>query len=199
VFEAVAAANPHRYLEVGCGEGELAAWVRAELGCEVVAIDQSERMVEITRARGVDAHMGDVQNLPFGDGEFDCAVAAWMLYHVPDVDRALSELSRVLVAGGRLVAVTNYSDHLRELKELVGAPPRTEWHFAGEEGEQLLRPWFSDVQVCDVSGTVTFPDRAAVQAYVQASAQLLGGAVDVPELDEPLLVRRRPVIFVATK
>jgi ubiquinone/menaquinone biosynthesis C-methylase UbiE len=38
-----------------------------------------------------------------------------MLYHVPDAPRALSELARVLSPGGRLVAVTNGGDHLREL------------------------------------------------------------------------------------
>ncbi|HEU0304576.1 MAG TPA: class I SAM-dependent methyltransferase [Gaiellaceae bacterium] len=199
VFEAVAAVGPSRYLEVGCGEGELAARVQDELGCEVIAIDQSERMVERTRARGVNARVGDVQQLPFGDGEFDCAVAAWMLYHVPDIERALAELLRVLVAGGRLVAVTNYSDHLRELKEFVGAPPRSAWHFPGEDGERLLRRWFSEVDVRDVGGTVTFADREAVLTYVRASVQLFGGAGEVPELDQPLVVRRRPVIFVAKK
>jgi ubiquinone/menaquinone biosynthesis C-methylase UbiE len=54
-FEAVAAARPRRILEVGCGEGELAERMQRELGAEVVALDQSERMVELTRARGVDA------------------------------------------------------------------------------------------------------------------------------------------------
>ena len=44
-------------------------------------------MVELARARGVDARVGDVQELPFADGAFDCVVAAWMLYHVPDLDR----------------------------------------------------------------------------------------------------------------
>jgi SAM-dependent methyltransferase len=199
VFEAIAAAKPARYLEVGCGEGELAARVQAELECDVVAIDQSERMVELTRERGVDARVGDVQDLPFPGGEFDCAVAAWMLYHVPDVERALDELARVLRPGGRLVAVTNYSDHLAELKELVGREPSTAWPFRGEEAERLLRPRFVSVEKTDADGTVTFADRDAVLAYVRPSRVLFGDEPDVPQLAEPLVVRRRPVIFVATK
>lgn len=198
VFGAITDAAPSRYLEVGCGEGELAARVRQELGCEVVAIDQSERMVELTRARGVDARVGDVQDLPFGDGEFDCAVAAWMLYHVPDVERALDELARILRSGGRLVAVTNYSDHLQELKELVGRAS-TSWAFPGEGAEAMLRPRFSSVEAVDARGTVTFRDRDSVLSYVRPSAGLFGGEPVVPELTEPLVVRRRPVIFVATK
>ena len=64
-------------------------------------------MVELTGRAASSAVVGDVQELPFADGIFDCAVAAWMLYHVPDLDRALRELARVLRPGGRLVAVTN--------------------------------------------------------------------------------------------
>ena len=84
-------------LEVGGGEGELAARIVDELGAELVGIDQSERMVEIQRSKGVDARVGTVEELPFADGEFDLAVAAWMLYHVPDPHRALAELARVFV------------------------------------------------------------------------------------------------------
>src|SRR2546422_318100 len=52
-FEAVAEADPRRVLEVGGGEGELAGRIRDELGVEVTAVDQSERMVEIQRSKGI--------------------------------------------------------------------------------------------------------------------------------------------------
>ena len=199
VFEAVAEVSPRRFLEVGCGPGELAARVQRELAADVVAVDTSERMVELAREEGVDARVGDVQDLPFRNGEFDCAVAAWMLYHVPDVERALDELARVLRPGGRLIAVTNYSDHLQELKDLVGAPPGGFRNFVGEDAERLLRARFADVRVIDATGTVTFLDREAVLAYVLPSRGLFGDEPEVTELAEPLVVRRRPVIFVATK
>src|SRR5688572_8135888 len=137
VVEAVAEAQPRSVLEVGCGEGELAARILEELDAELVAIDQSERMVELARARGVDARVGDVRELPFPDASFDVAVAAWMLYHVPDLQSAVGELARVLGPGGRLVAVTNASDHLREMLELAGVD---DWDFSfrAENGAELL-------------------------------------------------------------
>src|SRR5439155_23857328 len=83
-------------------------------------------------ARGVEALVGDVQDLPFADGSFDCALAAWMLYHVPELDRGLAELARVLRRGGRLVAVTNSEWSLRELWELVGSDPAGRYSFGAE-------------------------------------------------------------------
>ncbi|MBA3365177.1 MAG: class I SAM-dependent methyltransferase [Actinobacteria bacterium] len=199
VFEAVAEVQPSRFLEVGCGPGELAARVQDDLGAQVVAVDSSERMVELARGRGVDARLGDVQELPFADGEFDCVVAAWMLYHVPDVARALGELARVLLPGGRLIAVTNGIDHLRELREFLGLPGERLTTFNSENGEELLRAHFEGVESRDAGGTVTFPDRDAVLAYVVPSAPLFEAVGEVPELEGSLVVRRRPMIFVAEK
>jgi SAM-dependent methyltransferase len=195
-FQAVSEIEPRRVLEVGCGEGELAERVSRELGCDVLALDQSERMVELTRARGVHAVVGDVQALPFADGEFDCAVAAWMLYHVPDVVRALGELARVLRSGGRLVAVTNASEHLRELKDLLGVE-RDSPTFWGHNGEGLIRRHFANVERRDTHGWIAFPDRAAAQDYVDAT--ILFGGRQLPPHAGPLRVRRASVVFVADK
>ena len=191
--------EPKRVLEVGCGFGDLAVRVGEELGAEVVAVDLSPRMVEIARGRGVDARVGDVQELAFTDGEFDCAVAAWMLYHVPDVDRAVAELARVLRDGGRLVAITNALDHLHELRALVGLPPRTATPFSAEEGPAILRRAFARVEAIDAGGTVEFPDRSAVVDYVAASASLMGAGREVPEFTAPFVVTRHPVVLIADK
>ena len=199
LFAAIAEARPGRVLEVGCGPGEVAARVQEELGAEVVALDISPRMVELARERGVSAQVGDVQELPFEDEAFDLAVAAWMLYHVPDVPRALAEVARVLRPGGRLVAVTNYLDHLHEARELIGAPARTFTSFSGDTGEELLREQFADVERREASGDIRFPERAALVSYVQATRGLWRLDTEVPDVDLPFVVRRRTVVFVATK
>jgi ubiquinone/menaquinone biosynthesis C-methylase UbiE len=183
-------------LEVGGGPGELAARIRTELGCEVVMLDVSERMVELARGRGVDARVGDVQELPFDDGSFDCAVAAWMLFHVPDLQRGLEELARVLSPGGRLVAVTNASDHLRELRELAGSAA---WAlaFSRENAEPRLRACFAEVERRDADGWVTIEEDEAVRAYV---ASLGGDApAHLPPYELPLRARRASSVFVCTR
>jgi SAM-dependent methyltransferase len=198
VFEAVRQAEPGRVLEVGCGEGELAQRLAEELGVQLVALDQSERMVELARGRGVDARVGDVQELPFDAGSFDAAVAAWMLYHVPDLDRALGELGRVLRPGGRLVAITNYATHLGEMFRLVGVD-RWALPFGAESGAEILSRHFSHVEARDAIGTVTFHDAEAIRAYLRSSDRLSVYADIVPELKEPLVAHRRNVVFVADK
>jgi SAM-dependent methyltransferase len=199
-FEAVAEVAPRRVLEVGCGPGELAARIGAEVGAEVVAVDSSLRMVELARARGVDARQGDVQRLDFGDGEFDCAVAAWMLYHVPDVERALAELARVLEPGGRLVAVTNGLTHLRELRELLALPVEDRVSpFSAESGTELLTRHFARVEARDAAGAIRFPGRDEAAAYVEASRTLFDTPAPLPDFEGELVVTTRPVIFVAHK
>jgi SAM-dependent methyltransferase len=194
---AVAAARPRRVLEVGCGWGELAEWIARETGARVVATDLSPRMVELARERGVDARIADVQELPIGDGEFDCAVAAWMLYHVPDLERALAELARVLRPEGRFVAVTNSSFHLQELRELVGSGPSPS-AFTRENGEELLGRQFVRVTREDVDGRVEFPTRRDVEEYVRASISMSSFAANLPTVvEEPFLARRAISIFVA--
>jgi ubiquinone/menaquinone biosynthesis C-methylase UbiE len=200
VFEGIAEVAPRRVLEVGCGEGELAKRLQFELGAEVIALDQSERMVELTRARGVDARVGDVRMLPFEDGSFDVAVAAWMLYHVRNVDRAVGELARVLRPGGRLVAATNASDHLHEMLSLAGlARAFDDLSFRAENGAEALERHFARVEIRDASGTVTFRDAEQIRSYLRSSARFADGADRVPELTEPLVARRRHVVFVAEK
>jgi SAM-dependent methyltransferase len=199
VFEAVAEVRPKSVLEVGCGLGELAERMQRDLTAEIVAIDQSERMVELAQARGVDARVGDVQELPFDDDSFDVAVAAWMLYHAPNLDRAVGELARVLRPGGRLVAATNASDHLHEMLHLAELDAGFNFSFTAENGAGILRRHFARVETRDASGTVTFRDAEQIRSYLRSSARLSDGADRVPELREPLVARRRPVVFVAEK
>jgi SAM-dependent methyltransferase len=197
-FEAIAAAKPRRVLEVGGGEGELAERIVNELGAELVGIDQSDAMVEVQRSKGIDARVGDVQSLPFEDGEFDAALAAWMLYHVQELDRGLGELARVLRPGGILVAVTNSVDHLRELFELGRMASRIgRFNFRSENGDEVLRRHFTRVDRRDAHGSVVMDD-ATVRSFA-ASWDALSPLVKMPPLGEPVRVSRHSTVFVARK
>lgn len=199
LVDAVAAAAPRRVLEVGCGWGELAEWIARETCAEVVAIDLSPRMVELASERGIDARVGDVQELEFADETFDVVVAAWMLYHVPDLERGLAEIARALRPGGTFVAATNSRFHLQELRDLVGSGPST-LKFSREDGEDHLRPHFLSVDRIDVDGTLELSDRAGVEDYVTASISMSPFIANLPaEIDVPFSARRGSSVFVAVK
>jgi SAM-dependent methyltransferase len=194
-FDAVAEAEPRLILEVGPGRGELAERMHRELDARVIAVDQSERMVALTEARGIEAIVGDAEDLPFRDGIFDVVVAAWMLYHAQDLDRTVRELRRVLRPDGRLVAVTNSERSQHELWSLVGYRPS--YGFSAENGEWPLLAHFTIVERRDVHGTVTFPDREAAHRYVASSPMAARLADNLPFFDGPLVCSRHVVVFVA--
>jgi ubiquinone/menaquinone biosynthesis C-methylase UbiE len=196
-FDEVMAAGPRRVIEVGCGRDELAdALIRA--GIEVVAVDQSARMVELTAARGVDARVGDVQDLPFPAQSFDAAIANFMLYHVPDLDRGLSELVRVLTSGGVLVAATNSVLQLAEMWELVGRDlsDRADL-FMRETGEPILRRHFRAVRCVDFDSTIALT-ASEMRDYIAHSVRHRHLAERVPEFAGTLTVTTGSCVFVAT-
>ena len=195
-FAAIEEFGPIRVLEIGCGPGEATERVTRELGATVVAVDISPRMVDLAKRRGVDARAGDVQELDFGDESFDCALAAWVLFHAQDVDRAVGELARVLRRRGRLVAVTNGVGHLSEIWDLVRVE-RKPSVFNRENGEEVLRRHFATVSRRDADGTVAFPDAEAVRSYVRSWNNGDVYAERVPELAQPLVAHRRTTVFVA--
>ena len=197
-FETVAGLHPRRVLEVGCGMGNFAERVARETSAEVVATDLSPRMVELARERGLDARVADVQELSFGDGEFDCAVANAMLYHVEDLDLALSELARVLEPGGKLVAVTIGEAHLAEVWRLVGYQ-KAERPFSRENGAEQLARHFRSVQREDVDAQLVFPDAAAVHDYVESTIFSAEVRRPLPEFEGPFRAGAHATVFVAER
>jgi SAM-dependent methyltransferase len=195
--DAVLEAGSGRLLEVGCGTGDFTERLQREAAGNIVAVDLSDRMVALTKARGVEAACADIETLPFGDGRFDCVLANRVLYHVPDLDRGLGEIARVLRPGGRLIAVTYSDDHLRELSDLVGWSPRTT--FSAENGAAALRNHFASVERRDFSGNARFATFDAVRSFLAAYGEL--SEVDLVsrlgEVRTPFNATYRHALFVA--
>jgi ubiquinone/menaquinone biosynthesis C-methylase UbiE len=183
-------------LEVGCGTGVFAERLLRELpGVALLAVDQSPRFVELTRERGVPAQVQDVQHLLAGDASYDVVLALWMLYHVPDLNRALAEVRRVLRPGGRFVAVTNGDEHTADLRrEAGGDAVRTT--FSSENGEASLRRHFETVTRQDIETRAVFADRATALAYLESSNEEI--AWSPPEDGWPREYAGYPTVFIAS-
>lgn len=177
VREQVVARRPCQVLEIGCGTGAFArSVIEALAGVEYVATDAAPSMVAAARTLGVPAQCVDAQSLPFDDDSFDVVVAAWMLYHVGDLDVTLAEVRRVLRPGGTFVAATNGDRHLAGLlRDAGGAPIRLQ--FSSENGVPSLGRHFDVVSRRDIMTWAAFADHAATTAYLQTFAPDLARAL----------------------
>lgn len=197
-FEQLLEAGPRRVLDAGCGRGDFGERLAAA-GIEVVGLDQSSRMVDLTRERGLEAVVGDIAELPFPDESFDAAAANHVLYHLPDVDRGLAELARVLRPGGRLVATTNAVRSLGEMWDLVGRDLSERWEiFMRETGEAMLRRHFADVRMIPIDGTVdlTADEMRNYIAHSVAHKHLAG---NVPDDVGAMTLTASGAVFVASR
>ena len=92
-------------LDAGMGAGRLCEALTRN-GWKVSGIDASEAMVELARQRVPTASdrlvQGVLEKMPFGDAQFDVAVATGVL-EFSELDSALAELSRVVKAGGMVL------------------------------------------------------------------------------------------------
>ncbi|MBQ0906369.1 class I SAM-dependent methyltransferase [Micromonospora sp. U21] len=102
-----------RVLDVGCGSGELLAYLD-RLGASTAGVDPAPGMIEVARARatGADIRLGRAEQLPWPDGEFDLVTSFNALQFADDVLDALTEFVRVAAPGG-LVAISNWAEAAR--------------------------------------------------------------------------------------
>ncbi len=116
VVRLLALKGSERVLDVGCGTGTLTRHIASSLSntersC-VVGVDAAKAMIAVARRKA--GHVPNVtfedalaEQLPFTDGSFDCAISTMFFHHI-DTGlklRALNEMWRVLVPGGKTVIV----------------------------------------------------------------------------------------------
>jgi ubiquinone/menaquinone biosynthesis C-methylase UbiE len=94
-----------KLLDLGCGTGHQMAELR-ERGYQVVGVDGSAEMLEHARANNPDAelHQTDVDDLPLPDQGFDYILCIEVLRYLPESERCVAEMARVLRPGGVAVA-----------------------------------------------------------------------------------------------
>ena len=104
-LSAARVAKGTRLLDVCTGPGVLAG-AALERGAQVVGLDFSGKLIDIAKRNvpGAEFQQGDAQDLPFEVESFDAVVCGYGVIHVPEPQKALSEMHRVLKPGGHLGA-----------------------------------------------------------------------------------------------
>jgi ubiquinone/menaquinone biosynthesis C-methylase UbiE len=165
LFDHLQAPENAKVLELGVGSAKLWQMNRERIpqGWTITLSDISEGMLEDAKKNVADIagtfsfRVVDAQAIPFEDDTFDVVLANHMLYHVPDVDKAVSEIRRVLKSGGHFYATTNSSTHMKELDDFVeehmasklpGVFSRFDISgFVLENGEEKLSKYFDNVKL----------------------------------------------------
>ncbi len=129
-----------KLLDIACGTGVLTEqFVR--MGAEVTAIDLTPKAVELTKKRLDLYHLNatvmeaDAQQMPFADNTFDFVCAWGCLMHMPETEKAISEIHRVLKPGGKMLAMMYHrnSVHLRYAIQLGRGILRGQYFFYDDQ------------------------------------------------------------------
>lgn len=171
-----------RILELGCGTGEL--WLENEeripKEVNIVISDFSEGMVAQVQEnlKNINASFQfkviDAQAIPFEEDQFDIVIANHMLFHLPDREKGLAEIRRVLKPNGWLYASTIGSNHLKEINELVTRfePRFSAWNtlasdsFNLENGAAQLEQFFSNVSIFQYTDSLKITEVRPLIEYI---------------------------------
>jgi len=123
-----------RVLDAGCGKGRFARVLQEqEPLAEIWGLDISEEMLRFV-PEGIHTRAGSMTELPFESGFFDAAYATESLEHAVEIEKAVSEICRVVKPGGRIAIIDKNAAKWGRLET-----PEWERWFTRRELERLLR------------------------------------------------------------
>ncbi|MEU8975305.1 methyltransferase domain-containing protein [Streptomyces monashensis] len=193
-----------KVLDVGGGTGAVVREIAARLGSVTTVEPHAAREASLRPLTedGVRVLAGRAEQLPLADGEFDAALATWVLHYTDDPDAAVTEMARtvdrthpeakvVLVQGApdnELIALWN-----RTCASLIGEAPDHQGHLLTRAARILAAHGFEDLSFHRARVDVVFPE-AGPEAKAQAAAGVLA---DFWNTGHPQLVQLREALLPA--
>ena len=113
----VTKSHPNTILDLATGTADLAiALAKRNPKAHIIGMDISEKMLEIGKEKvrcqnlenQIDLCFGDAASLPFEDASFDVVTVAFGVRNFENLDKGLSEISRVIKSGGQ-VSILEFS------------------------------------------------------------------------------------------
>jgi len=177
-----------RVLDVGCGPAKLLRGMARDSDGWGMLVGSDFSAGMVAEAAGAADELSiyvlvaDAQASPFPDRCFDVVMARHMLYHVPNIDRAVAEAARVLHSGGYLLTTTNSAGTMPQywaIREraarrfpLLIKPDALTHRFSLENGAAFLEPHFARIEVHTLPGTLRFPTAQPFVDYFASTRAL---------------------------
>jgi ArsR family transcriptional regulator len=144
--------------DLGCGTGQGSAAI-APFVARVIAVDASAPMLQAAKKRlqgfeNIELRRGELEALPIDDARLDAATLMLVLHHLPEPERALAEVARVLKPGGRLIVVDMLPHDRDSYRQQMG-------HVWLGFGDEHLRRLFQEARFEDIRIVSLPPDAKA--------------------------------------
>ena len=141
--------NGKRVLDLGCGGGIHSQYFR-ERGLSVLGVDNSERMVELCREKGIEARVGDIEALDIGE-RFDGVWAYCSLLHLPKekIRKVILDIKNLLMKDG-IFGLAMKAGEGSEMQE-HSAFPNVKRFFVFYTDEELRRLLSEDFEMVESS------------------------------------------------
>lgn len=172
-----------KVLELGCGTGSM--WQNRvaliEKCAELVLTDLSEGMLATVKSNvgsysNVKYKIVDIQDIPYENETFDIVIANMMLYHVPDITKAITEVRRVLKKGGRFYCATygehGIMDYLSKTLSVYGIDDKTNKSFTLQNGHEILSKTFTNIERLEYIDSLAVTDIDDMVAYIYSFADI---------------------------
>jgi ubiquinone/menaquinone biosynthesis C-methylase UbiE len=199
VFEQIDFHESCQVIEFGCGVGVFWNKNKANILADwnIKLTDQSEGMLcdakqNIGNMENINYEVTDVQSIQEQNQSYDVAIANHMLYHVQDLQLAISELHRILKPSGKLYASTNGKNHLKEIQELIKEfdsslsinNNHAHEKFGLENGKKHLTKCFKNVRLIDFESDLKITEVEPLAEYIYSMHNELNKQMDQKKRDE---------------
>ena len=167
-------------LELGCGTGiTWKKYTHLLQDCkEVYFTDLFEGMIKeaknnIGEHSNVYYEVVNAEELPYEDERFDIVIANMMLYHIPNLDKALSEIRRVLKKNGIFYCATYGENGVESfINQMLNVQTERQHTFTLQNGEDILEHWFPSVEKLEYVDKLRISDRSDLVEYIQSFKEM---------------------------
>jgi ubiquinone/menaquinone biosynthesis C-methylase UbiE len=186
LFEIMALPTQGKILELGSGNGDFWKNNIDELSKDthLTLSDFSSGMVGTIKSKfdnsKVDIKRIDIEDIPYENDTFDLVIANAMLYHVPQLNKALNEVERVLKPGGKFYASTfgenGLSDFISESLKTIGikTEKKSNYTFTLQNGFDRLDKHFDQVKRLDYIDQLIIKDPLDLVDYIFSMTSMYG-------------------------